>query len=59
MLNTKKKFNTVHNLITISIFFTNKNGMNRFNPLPPSKKRIKNTPSKVQRFFRANGQEPK
>ena len=35
-----KKFNTVRNLITFSIVFTNKNGMDRFN-YPPSP--IKNT----------------
>ena len=31
-----KKINAVHDLITISIVFTNKNGMDRFNPPPPS-----------------------
>ena len=33
---TKKKINTVHNLITFSIVFTNKNGWGGFQP-PPHK----------------------
>ena len=45
----KKKINTVHNLITFSIVFTNKNGGGgRFNPPPPSKLRVFNTPSKIR-----------
>ena len=37
-----KKTTTVHNLITFSIVFTNKNGRGRFNP-PPSKQGVQNT----------------
>ena len=35
----KKTFNTVRNIIAFTIVFTNKNGMDRFNP-PPSKLRL-------------------
>ena len=43
----KTTFNTVHNLITFSIVFTNKNGMDKFNP-PPSKIKKINLPSKLK-----------
>ena len=49
----KKKFNTVCNRITISIVFTNKNGMDRFTPLPP--------PSMLLNYafvFKGSGSQP-
>ena len=45
----KRKINTVHNLITFSIVFTNKNeGGGRFNPYPPPQLGVFNTPSKLR-----------
>ena len=50
----KKKIDTVHNLITFSIVFTNKNGGGgRFNP-SPSKLGVFNTPSKLKFKFNSN-----
>ena len=43
---TPKKFNTVRNLITFTIVFTNKNGMDRFNP--PIKKAQSQSPIKTK-----------
>ena len=45
--------NTVHNLITFSIVFSNKNGMDRFNP-PPTKNK-KNVPPLKLRLRTGSG----
>ena len=44
---SKKMFNTVRDLITISIVFTNKNGIDRFLP-PPIKDKVNEHPRKTK-----------
>ena len=51
--------NTVHNLITFSIVFTYKNGMDRFEPPPPSNKLnlnlIETKVNKISHFIQITG----
>ena len=53
----KKKINTVHNLFTLSIVFTNKNGAGVDLTPPPSlsKLGVFNTPSKIRLRLNVSG----